>query len=106
MNLKKFYLSGYSFENYSFITIEDFISKNKQYEFRSNLLLFLNHYIRTTNRRSLSSYLNALSKSNYIIKSFINGDYVIYKAYLGQNNDVVSFEMVNYNLIKKILMMR
>lgn len=43
MNLKKFYLSGYGFENHSFITIEDFISKNKQYEFRSNLLLFLNN---------------------------------------------------------------
>jgi len=84
------------------VYFEIFSGEKYEYVFYANK----DHYIRTTNRRSLSSYLNALSKSNYIIKSFINGDYVIYKAYLGQNNDVVSFEMVNYNLIKKILMMR
>lgn len=88
MNLKKFYLSGYSFENYSFITIEDFISNNKQYEFRSNLLLFLNY----------------LSESH--IKEILDEfSYVRCYTYDDDRNFVHTKSFVSINDIKKAMLL-
>jgi len=88
MNLKKFYLSGYSFENYSFITIEDFISKNKQYEFRSNLLLFLNHLSESHIKEILDKFL-----------------FVMCYTYDDDRDFVHTKSLVNLNDIKKAMLL-
>lgn len=88
------------------VYFEVFSGENHEHVFYANKDLYINPLIKVANRKNLFSYLNAVSKSNYMIKSLINGDHVIYKAYLDQNNDVVSFEKVNYNLIKKLLMVK
>lgn len=88
MNLKKFYLSGYIFEKYSFITIEEFIYNNKQYEFRSNLLLFLNYLSESYIKDILDEFL-----------------FIMCYTYDDDRDFVHTKSLVNINDIKKAMLL-